>query len=239
MSPRRLQSNTRLWCYRFLVLRDGERCARCYEDFSAANNGSAAKNPLEIDHIDGDPFNWKPDNLRLLCKKCNVTLENSARPGRRPDLASSATCEREREEGKASTRVTREALDFRSPDAPTTMQANFLYELDFRRWLLQAIQEKGFIPKQDAINSGAEVVGCSPLTTARYIAKLTSSVGVLNEVRDMLGETVLVLKDHLKPEETILVDLDQWQARQEAQGRRESARHTPAHQEEWSESEAE
>ena len=200
MSPNRFQANTKLWVYRFLVLRDGEQCARCYEKPTAKNGNSSSG--LDIHHQDGNPFNNEPDNLALYCRACN----NKARSnGHQPY---SATCEREREEGKASTRVTREALNFRSPDTPTTMQANFLYELDFRRWLLQAIQDKGFISKQDAINGGAEIVGCSPLTSSRYVAKLTSSAGVLNEVRDMLGETVLTWKPGVKPEETIKIDLD-------------------------------
>ena len=123
---------------------------------------------------------------------------------------------REREEGKASTRIAREALDFRSPEAPTTMQANFLYELDFRKWLLSHVLEHGFIPKADAIAAGAEIVGCSPLTTQRYIAKLTSSVGVLREVKDMVGESVLTWKDGYKPDETINVDLDKLLAENQA-----------------------
>lgn len=214
MSPNRFQANTRLWVYRYLVLRDGEQCARCYEVPTAKNNGNpTAKNGnsssgLDIHHLDGNPFNNEPDNLALYCRACN----NKARSN--GPSAYSATCERERKEGKASTRVTREALDYRAPEAPVTMQANFLYELDFRKWLLGIIQERGFIPKLDAINAGAEVVGCSPLTTQRYVAKLTSSVGVLNEVKDMLGETVLTWKPGIKPEETIKLDLDKLMERE-------------------------
>lgn len=220
MSPNRFQANTRLWVYRYLVLRDGEMCARCYER-PAANNGSAAKNGLEIDHIDGNPYNNDPDNLRLLCKSCNIALRNKQRP---PDSAK-CVCERERKEGKASTRVTREALDYRAPEAPVTMQANFLYELDFRRWLLGVIQERGFITKQDAIAAGAEVVGCSPATTERYLRKLTSSAGVLNEVRDMLGDTVLTWKPGIKPEETIKIDLDKLLERDGSDGSHGSPLH--------------
>ena len=202
MSPNRFQANVRLWVYRYLVERDGEQCARCYADFSAAKNGSAAKNSLEIDHIDGNDWNNEPENLRLLCKNCNITLRNKSRS------VDSATCERERKEGKASTRVTRQAVNYADPEAPATMQANFLYEMDFRKWLLGVIQEKGFTPKADAINAGAEVVGCSPLTASRYIAKLTSSVGCLQEVRDTLGDAMLTWKEAYQPEPTIKIDLD-------------------------------
>lgn len=197
--PRRYGVNTRLWVYRYLVLRDGEQCARCFET-------PTTQNKLDIDHIDGDHWNHDPDNLRLLCRSCNVALENSARPGRSPDLAPSAQKERERAEGKAATRVVREAVDYRQGEA--SMQANFLFEVDFRKWLLEKVQDKGGFPKQDAINAGAEVVGCSPSTTTKYLSKLTSSEGPLQEVRDMLGETHLVLKEHLKEKPRFIIDLD-------------------------------
>lgn len=206
--PRRWGINTRLWAYRYLVIRDGEQCARCYEI-------PTAQNTLDIDHIDGNPQNNDPDNLRLLCRSCNVALGNKAR------LPSAQyVCEREGKEGKASTRVVREVVRYQ--EGSTEMQANFLFELDFRTWLLGKIRELGGFPKQDAITAGAEIVGCSPATTARYLTKLTSSAGPLQERRDMLKATILTLKDHLQPEETILVDLDRWQA-----GQKESAHPAP------------
>lgn len=207
MSPRRWGINTRLWAYRFLVLRDGEQCARCFEI-------PTAQNTLDIDHIDGDDWNNEPDNLRLLCRGCNVTLGNKARV-----LSSDQyVYEREGKEGKAQTRVSRDIVNYK--EGSTEMQANFLFELDFRKWLLGKIRDQGGYPKLDAINSGAEIVGCSPSTTVRYLGKLTSREGPLKESKDMLGDIILTLKDHLKPEETILVDLDRWQAQQ---GQKESA----------------
>lgn len=202
--PRRWGINTRLWAYRFLVLRDGELCARCFEIPTTQND------TLDIDHIDGNPSNCEEDNLRLLCRRCNVTLENQRRAGVGPP-SDQYVCEREGKEGKAQTRVSREVVNY--SEGSTEMQANFLFELDFRKWLLGKIRSLGGYPKLDAINSGAELVGCSPSTTARYLVKLTSSAGPLRESRDMLKDTILELKDHLKPEATILVDLDRWQAK--------------------------
>ena len=45
--PRRWGTKTRTWAYRFLVLRDGELCARCFEIPTTLN-------ALDIDHINGD-----------------------------------------------------------------------------------------------------------------------------------------------------------------------------------------
>lgn len=204
--PRRWGINTRLWAYRFLCLRDGEQCTRCF-------NIPTTQNTLDIDHIDGDDWNNDPDNLQLLCRSCNVIKENKRRAGVAPP-SDQHVCEREGKEGKASTRVSRDIVNYK--EGSTEMQANFLFELDFRKWLLGKIREQGGYPKTDAIASGAELVGCSPSTTARYLAKLTSREGPLTESRDILKDIILTLKDHLKPEATILVDLDRWQARQEA-----------------------
>lgn len=193
---RRWGINTRLWAYRYLVLRDGERCARCFKI-------PTAQNKLDIDHSDGNPQNNEESNLRLLCRRCNVTLENQGRRTARPP---SDQRERERAEGLPATRVIREAVNYKQ-GAPE-MQASFLFELDFRAWILRKVNEQDGYLKADAINSGAELVGCSPSTTTKYLAKLTSKEGPLQERKDMLGDLMLVLKDHLKPKPAIPVDLD-------------------------------
>lgn len=57
-------ASVRYWVRRFLAERDGNRCMVC--------GASSAEIPLEIDHADGDPANWAPENLRLLCHSDNV-----------------------------------------------------------------------------------------------------------------------------------------------------------------------
>ena len=57
-------ASVRYWVRQFLAARDGLRCAIC--------GVSSAEIPLEIDHMDGDPGNWAPQNLRLLCHRDNV-----------------------------------------------------------------------------------------------------------------------------------------------------------------------
>jgi hypothetical protein len=183
--PRRWGVNTRLWAYRYLVLRDGESCAVC-------RSTPTAQNTLDIDHEDGNPKNNERDNLRLLCRRCNVSLGNKARP-------SSAKRERERKEGKPATRIVKEDAGYRqgSPE----MKANLLYEVSFRRWLMSQVCSQGGYSKKEAIAEGAELVGCSPLTTARYLEKLTSKAGTLREEKDALGHTILVLRPEYEPSE--------------------------------------
>lgn len=79
------------------------------------------------------------------------------------------------------------------------MQANNYYEPRFRNWLLGKFAEAGveFLDKDDVINSGAEVAGCSTATAITYLKKLTSSAGPLLEQPDLLGRTNIMIKPEL------------------------------------------
>lgn len=182
--PRRWGLNTRVWAYRYLCLRDGEHCTRC-------STIPTAQNTLDIDHIDGDSWNSDPENLRLLCRGCNVALANIARKDQ-VELVRFSSARKERERGKPSTKLVREVVDYKR--GSSEMQANLLFELQFRRWALERVKDQGGLLKKEAINAGAEIVGCSPTTTAKYLDKLTSAAGPLQEGRDLLGDTILVFK---------------------------------------------
>ena len=159
---------------------------------------STTQNTLDIDHIDGNPNNDHPDNLRLLCRRCNVATSNRLHPRRN---YSSDLREREKREGRPATRIARQDANYR--DGSPEMQANLLYEVPFRRWLMRKVTTEGSYDRTTAIAEGAELVGCSPLTTARYVTKLTSPSGPLMEIDDALYHRILVLKPHLtKPDDT-------------------------------------
>ena len=188
--PRRWGSNARRWAYRYLVLRDGEHCDIC-KKIPTTQNG------LDIDHIDGDKNNYAPRNLRLLCRHCNVVLENKSRLHEKTNLGPSDRGEREREEGQPNTRLVREVVDYKG--GSVEMQASFLFELDYREWVLAQVKRGGALLKKEAIFAGAELVGCSPTTTSKYLAKLTSAAGPLEEYRDKLGDTLLIPRNGHKP----------------------------------------
>jgi hypothetical protein len=167
---------------------------------------STTQNTLDIDHIDGNPKNNEPDNLRLLCRRCNVATSNRSNP-RRSLSSDLCVCmcvsesERERREGRLATGTARDEADYRKASPET--QANLTCEPPFRRWIMATISTNGFYDRTTAMNEGAEVVGCSPATTARYLAKLTSASGPLTEIKDALGYSVLIFKPHLiKPDDT-------------------------------------
>jgi len=87
-------------------------------------------------------------------------------------------------------RARRGAIDFES--GSPEMHANGLYEGKFGSWLLEMVAAHGELLKREAINSGAQYVGCSPATVLRYIGKLTSLLGPLRQVRDEVGRVVIV-----------------------------------------------
>jgi len=103
---------------------------------------------------------------------------------------------REREEGNPSTRIIREDADYR--DGSPEMQANYLCEVPFRRWLIDKVATTGGYDKHTAIAEGAELFGCCIVTTERYTIKLTSPAGPLTEIKDALGHRILILKSHLQ-----------------------------------------
>ena len=92
--------------------------------------------------------------------------------------------------GSANMRARRGAIDFES--GSPEMHANGLYEDKARSWLVDMVAAHEALLKRDAINSGAEYVGCSPATIRRYIDKLTSLLGPLRETRDEAGRVVIV-----------------------------------------------
>jgi len=227
--PRRFSANIQIWIYRYLVVRDGEQCARCFEKPGVQNSGVQNERSfgqgykindslplkLEIDHIDGEPWNNDPDNLRLLCKRCNILLRNKPRPAYSPKIG------RERKEGCASTRIVREVVDYSNPDAPVTMQANFLFEVDARKWCLSKVAEKGFYPKKDTWKGMAELVGCATQTARNYLDKLTGPLGPLREVKDMLGGIMLTWKEGYEPEPSIKIDPDNNSTKERESGTKE------------------
>lgn len=185
--PNRYQTKERMWIYRFLVERDGKNCIHC------GKSGVA----LEIDHADRDKSNHDPSNLHLLCKKCNnyfrTLLVNDQIKTIQIDCAKR---EREREKiiGNVSTHLLKYVVDYNT--GSTEMQVNALCEVNFRRWLLEEIDRQNEITVKDAVNGGAEIVGCSPITTTRYVEKLTSPYGILATDKNAFGQKVLRRRDN-------------------------------------------
>jgi len=57
--------------YRLLVEEKGNLCSEC--GILSTWNGKPLR--LQVDHINGEPYNNHPDNLRLLCPNCHTQTE--------------------------------------------------------------------------------------------------------------------------------------------------------------------
>lgn len=57
---------------KYLVSKIGERCSRCGW---AERHPRTARVPVEVEHIDGNWQNNRPDNLTLLCPNCHSLTE--------------------------------------------------------------------------------------------------------------------------------------------------------------------
>jgi len=196
--PRRMGTLTKAWAYRYIALRDGETCRNCGKRPEETREGY-----LEIDHIDEDLTNNAPSNLQLLCHAHNVAKQNRARATRRrvtPDTIptipkSERVREREREPDQQplGTEIARRVIDYQA--GGPEMRANGRYEVPFRTWVLWTVANREFLLVEEAVNAGAETVGCSTIVASRYLAKLTSTAGPLQETRDLLGAKVLTYKE--------------------------------------------
>jgi len=126
----------------------------------------AYEGQLVVDHRDNNNSNNSRENLQLLCRSCNYK-KNPRRPV--------DSCVGEYESGDES-----------------ELQNGKKNEPLFRDYVLCRLNEcqEKRIPEKELVYAGAEYVGNSPTTCARYLAKLCSSEGPLRRVR--LMKTVLI-----------------------------------------------
>ena len=187
----RFQTNERTWVYRYLCLRDGEHCLKCGK--------KPPRYALQIDHADENPQNNDAQNLSLLCESCNQLMRKMRGSNhRRSILNYRAKNERERERGREgeksgrATEVNKRVFDYAS--GSVEMKLSGVLEPKYREWIIAYLNAYGSIRRKEAMNGGAEAVGMSPTTASRYLDKLMSDMGILDESMDSLGHRVLTLK---------------------------------------------
>lgn len=181
----RFQSNVYEWVYRYLALRDGERCFICKYVPKPGEK-------LQIDHADNDITNNLASNLHLLCQHCNEDLR-LVTPSKHVRIISlhSAKNESERESVLKNMQgiALKDAIGYEngSPE----MKANRIYQAGFTRWLFQQLEVYPEFPKKEVINSGAYIHHCSTQTIERYLAPLVSWSGPLECVRGIDNQQVI------------------------------------------------
>ena len=68
------------WLRKYLLEESKHNCSECgWGEINPFTN----KSPLDIDHIDGDAYNNKKDNLRVLCPNCHSLKKTFKNTGKR------------------------------------------------------------------------------------------------------------------------------------------------------------
>ena len=146
-------------------------------------------------------------DMRVVCESvcknpCAAMLrrEKTNRSARRGDSVEEGLkrMERERMEGQSGTRLAKENIDYSA--GPPEMQAAGIFEVNFRRYVLDEVRARRIISYEDAATGGAEKVGCSVITAQRYLKKLTGPLGPLQIVTDSAGQKQLTWKQRLSEE---------------------------------------
>lgn len=146
------------WYPKVIEKQHGEFCLGCgksiYHDIKSKLQAWLCT-ILFIDHIDNNPENTFIENLQLLCPSCNK-IKNPSK---------------------------RDSIEERTKTPE--MKRGDIQERRYRKWLREQTEEHDWIREEDAIDAGAEHLTnlatgnhtISPVTTKRYLAKLTSVAG--------------------------------------------------------------
>ena len=159
-----MNSRQRHKAYSYLKKRFGAYCRGC--------QALESERELVIDHRDNNNFNNHSNNWQLLCRSCNYI--KNPRLVERPLDVCGGGCD--------------------SLDRETEITINREKEPKFREYVELRVGEEKQVPQQDLINGGAEYCGCSIKTTARWLAKMTSSQGELQK-KKVGNVTMIILKE--------------------------------------------
>ena len=159
-----MNSRQRHKAYSYLKTRFGAYCRGC--------QALESERELVIDHRDNNNFNNHSNNWQLLCRSCNYI--KNPRLVERPLDVCGGGCD--------------------SLDRETEITINREKEPKFRKYVELRVGEEKQVPQQDLINGGAEYCGCSIKTTARWLAKMTSSQGELRK-KKVGNVTMIILKE--------------------------------------------
>ena len=143
----RSAGETRQWQYRFLALRDGEKCWIC---------GVVLKVLLVGHFPDGAPN--EPEFLHLVCQSCNFKMRKVTGKVRVSARKSMAVAD----EG---------GVERESPELKIAKEAEPIYY----QWLLENVERQGGLTFFDAVYEGAEFANISPVTARRYLYKKLAS----------------------------------------------------------------
>jgi len=159
------------WYPEVVKKQNGEYCVGCRIGLICRRLKEGEKpfvtNILFIDHIDNNPKNNILENMQLLCSACNKIKNPSQK----------------------------ESDSIPSGIKNAEMIRGDIQEKKYRKRIDRTIDKHNWIKVDDAINAGAEhlttdEITISPVTTKRYLQKLTSLVGNFSVKEDWVCRTI-------------------------------------------------
>jgi hypothetical protein len=123
---------------------------------------------LVIDHIDNNNVNNNPENLRLLCRRCNY-IKNPRRP-------------------------VDECVNENVHEEMSELQTSHTKKPLFRRFVWHEINELEEIPEKNILDSVAEELDMSQVTAKRWLDAMCSSRGALERITRV--KTTIVRMKH-------------------------------------------
>lgn len=193
--PNRCQSDIYIARFEFIAERDGPYCIVCFIE-SGQRRGLDSVN-LQIDHADGNRYNWSPSNLHLVCDTHNRELRSLSSDAHVSRMATySAENKSKRKSMNLDQSLTRR-LGYYS-DNGDPLKINGLALPKWRDYIYKVIAEDGMITKDNAIRCGAnEAYDVDIQTTSRWYKKDTAPNGRFKQIlKD--AEPCLILNENYK-----------------------------------------
>jgi hypothetical protein len=103
---------------------------------------------------------------------------------------------REKKELRPSTSIVKQQVSYK--DGESTMQANAFLQSAWGKWLVNQLNERGFMSRKEAKFSGAYVTGGSPITIERYLETALSPAGPIEKFTDETGEVLIRWKPRFR-----------------------------------------
>lgn len=178
-----------------LRIRDNPICRKC--------RISESEKELQIDHINGDPNDWRLENLQLLCGPCNTKAYHE----RERELLllehETVVSVNERENSQGVEEMVERRVDFGLASSSAELKVNREKEPWYRREVIWKVGHDKFLSVDAALHEFSEICGMSPVTARRYLKKLTSAAGPLVIEETQTGGKLLRLRpEYWKLEKT-------------------------------------
>jgi hypothetical protein len=187
----------------------GDKCHICGMSVNERKHRWPAMRDWLLEHRNGDPKDYRPENLQLSCYSCNQLKRPDLQKGppaigksERENTIAGPSDENsnriEQTEGMSEAEQSRKRRQLKN--APIEIQISQRAEPKIRRYIIEQASRPEGLFLDDAVNESAEIAECDVQTASRKIAKMCSRAGPLFKEALASGEEILRLKTDYVPD---------------------------------------